>query len=83
LEVVNGAVAFNNSLRRKPRLLEVSVNIRREDKITMRLGAGDLQQLIEALVRRRFAIEVQPVPIKGPGQMRVLLEPSRVGHFLK
>jgi hypothetical protein len=41
LEVVNGAVAFNNSFRRKTGILKVSVHVRREHKTASQLGSTD------------------------------------------
>jgi hypothetical protein len=82
LEVVNRAVALDNSLGRKTGLLKVSVDIRGEHEIAVRFGPADFEQPAEPGVWDGVSIKVKPVPIERPRQCRVVAEPCWIRHFL-
>src|SRR5215213_9123747 len=83
LEVMQGAVAFDNSVIVKPGFLKLPIHIRGENEAAMDLARGDIQQLPKTRVRNGAAVQIQPMTVESPRQFGRSLEPVRMGHLLE
>ena len=76
-------MALHNPLRRETGRVKVAVNIAGEDEAAQPTAFAPTPQNLEAGMRRGGAIEVQAMPEKSPGLLRVTAEPDGIGHFLE
>ena len=83
MQVADGTVAFDGGAVVESRLLKLPVDVRGEDERTPVLGIGPPPKDGESGVRRRGAIQVEPVAVEPPGELGVAFEPERVGHVVK
>ena len=77
------AVTLQNLLRRKAGPLEVPVDVAGEDEISLWTALAPAAEDLETGVRRRGAVEIEPVPEEAPCLFRISMEPVGVGDFLE
>src|SRR4029077_17440246 len=83
LQIVNRAVAFQNSALGKTSALEMAVDIAREHKKPVPEPLGPPQEHLESRMRSSVPVKIVAMAEEAPGQLRVAVEPAWVRHFGK
>ncbi len=83
LRVMNAPMDFRDLILGKPGALKMPVHVRGEDEGAAFHSGAPLAKNLKAGVRGCGAVKIEPVPIKSPGQSRVLDEPPRSRQFRK
>ena len=76
LQVVDRAVALDDRVLGEPGALELAVDVRCEDEEEAR-PLREAPEDLEAPMRNRPAVELEPVAVEAPGELRVVVEPAR------
>ena len=66
---------------RKPRLLKLAIDVAGKNPMPQRHNGCPLRKNRKTPMRHRTAIKPQPMPIKAPGQTRMLDKSQRIRHF--
>jgi hypothetical protein len=74
------AVAFDDPVTIEPGALELAVHVRCEDERPERWPSRQPQESKKPGVRAGRSIEVQAVSVEAPGQVWIVVEPTRIGQ---